>query len=407
MLAISLSALVQATPPGDLFSRVEVKTGRAQIIQAENSTQKVRQGESASLRGATHIEVPAGSEVRVAYPGQASLHIWGPASLDWQVLENTQDLRTPQIQWNFFQVTWCDLEIRRGSHRVNLPGDWTAQVDGGSMRLRGLATGPLEMRLNAGRPVRVAWNGERNQARPPITIFPGSNIRLEQPTQVPIDKSSQAKTWEQPAWPYRRQSDTQTEREDRAGRSERLSKAPAWPAPEVIGEKLSTPPAIKPEMESGVQPLGSQNQGQQQVETQAQVSLKPTFKAQTQVIQPGKNAAQSAKPSSTASQVVQTNVPFVREQWRGVSQSKVKDCGKLAVENRKGVEVRVFAGGKTKIIVDRWSGSPTWVMTPSQDYHLTAGCVVVFDAEGKLESSHGLMETFGAIAGRPAWNQIR
>ena len=402
VLMISLSAMAPAQRPNpastpaaaahpsigaNLFARIEVKTGRAQVIQAESQTQSIRQGESASLQGSAHLEVPVGSEVRLAYPGQASLHVWGPASLDWQMVPG-QGSQT-SIAWNIFQVTWCDLEVRRGAHRLHLPGDWSARLEGGSLRLRGLATGPLEMRLNAGRPVRVYWSGDRAQARPPMTILPGSNIRLEQPSQVKTDLSGSAPVWDRSSWPYARQSDTEAQRLERSQRRERLEEAPAWPMPVALGQTLPEPAQEAPRKSAPERPVRVDVMG----ETQAQVPVQPEFQsvvAPLPVVQaPGASQPESTNPlvspHATGSQTeiapqaqelgsqgnmalqkpvseASQTVAFDRSQWRNIAQNKIKDCGVLAVEQRKGVEVRVFAGGKTKVLIDRWVGTPTWVM---------------------------------------------
>ena len=319
-LAFSLSALATATSPGDLTARMEVKTGRAQVIQKGQPAQSIRQGENVSLEGKAHLEVPAGSEVRVSYPGQASLMVWGPASLDWQV-------QGPQssIHWNVFKVTWCDLEVRQGVHQLNLPGDWVAKVDGGSLRLRGLASGPLEMRLNAGRPVQVSWVGEKNQARPPLTILPGSNIRLEQPSRVPVDQSGKGSKWDQPSWPYRRNAETSEENQARTERPEQLDRAPAWPLPPV-------PVQEQPEE------VSKGNTQNQLGETKAQVSWKPEIKnvfvqpvtpsqgqktTGNQVMSPGVGKVEQVDQASPKTPVT-TKVDFQTNHWRHVAKEQAE-----------------------------------------------------------------------------------
>ncbi len=419
VLAISLSAWANATTPGDLFARMEVRSGRAQVIQLSQAAQSVRQGESLSLDGKAHLEVPAGSEVRVSYPGLASLQVWGPASFDWQPSQPNQTGNT-DITWNFFKVTWCDLEVRKGVHHLNLPGDWRAQVDGGSLRLRGLATGPLEMRLNAGRPVKVSWIGEANQARPPLTILPGSNIRLEQPTHVPVDKSNQGSKWTDPAWPYRRVSDTDAQQKARSQRPEQLKAAPSWPLPPVPVQET-----VPSQQATGMTPKAS-NHG----ETQAQVTLKPhiqrvsvqplvrseiqpfsrTSVPVTQPVNQGTSAVQNSPESHVPSKVETKPVAkadFQNKHWRGVNKSNLSDCNSIVFEKKSGVEVRVFAGARTKVLVDRWDGKSTWVFTPKMDYHLSPGAVAAFDAKGGLTQSHGTVESFPVIQGRPAFQAVK
>ncbi|MEZ5976109.1 MAG: hypothetical protein R3E96_15090 [Planctomycetota bacterium] len=68
--------------------------------------------------------------------------------------------------------------------------------------------------------------------------------------------------------------------------------------------------------------------------------------------------------------------PYIPSQWRGLQRSQLQDCGEIVVEQRKGVEVRVFAGGRSKVLIDRWDGRNTWVFTPESDLHLAPGAVL-------------------------------
>jgi hypothetical protein len=74
----------------------------------------------------------------------------------------------------------------------------------------------------------------------------------------------------------------------------------------------------------------------------------------------------------------------------------------VVLENRPGVETRVFAGGRRKILVDRFDGSSTWVFGAGQDYHLLPGAVAVFDETGLLVMGHGPIETYPAKGKRPS-----
>ncbi|HPF13481.1 MAG: hypothetical protein H6830_05345 [Planctomycetes bacterium] len=405
VLALPLASQALANGSLDLFARIEVKTGRAELVQHADAPKSVREGESLNLEGKSHLEVGAGSEVQITYPGSASLRVWGPASLDWQPRTGAQE----GIEWHIFQVTWCDVEVRRGHHELNLPGDWRAQIDGGSLRLRGLATGPLEMRLNAGRPVSVDWVGNQSQARPPLLIYPGSNIRLDQPTQAPLDNSSKGSAWTEPTWPYRRTSDTPSEQAQRAARPERVPAAPAWPMPQ-----LPSPVATNGTPELSPEP-GS--------ETQAQVPLTPSIEAvRVEVTSPKAPlpvAPQGNEPRNSESTVqpdpklgtpgdatpvapALVTTPFHSQEWRQVARRNLQDLGSLVAEQATGSEVRVFAGGRTKVLVDRWEGKPCWVFTATTDYHLMPGAVAVFDDKGQLVMSHGTIENFAAQPGRPS-----
>lgn len=420
ILAISLSGSAMANDSDGLFARLEVRTGRVQVVQGDSANSTLRRGEDLSVRGATHLEVSSGSEVRISYPGVASMHIWGPASLDWQSvpsqntsnLENLQTLSSGGIAWNIFNATWCDLEVRRGRHLLNMPGDWSAVMQGGSVRLRGLTTGPLEVRVNAGDPLKLFWSGDESQARPPLTVYPGSNLRLERPTAAKVDKSGDSVAWQKPAWPYRRSSETLAQNTERRDRVQTTRKSQSWPAPNPAS-----------------------NMG----ETQAQVGLKPTVENVQVRVEPQRFAQrQPVQPSQPDRTLVRRSVPvvqssrqapvrqtvqsqpvarsngqtrmdtsYVADHWRKVALKKLVSCGSVVVEDRPGVETRVFAGGRRKILVDRFDGSSTWVFGKDKDHHLLPGSVAVFDDSGKLVLSHGTIETYAAKGVRPSLSTLK
>ncbi len=404
ILAITLSAWASATGNDGLFARLEVRTGRVQVIQSEGTKSTLRQSEQLSVRGSTHLEVSSGSEVRISYPGVASMHVWGPASLDWQSvptqqtsnLEDLEDLSSSGIAWNIFSATWCDLEVRRGRHLLHMPGDWSAVMEGGSVRLRGLATGPLEVRVNAGDPMRLYWTGEQSQARPPLTVYPGSNLRLERPTLAKVDQSGNSKAWQEPAWPYRQSSETVAQNNQRQGRSLHTRKTQPWPSPGPSQGTSGTVAQVdvSPRIErvqiqvqpQPKQPVASINKAQ---EDQQVVRTAPILQPADQppVVSPVLSEA-PVQPTQLFS-----DTTYVGDHWRHVSLSKLKACGPVVVENRSGVETRVFASGRRKVLVDRFDGSATWVFGPTEDYHLSPGAVAVFDEAGKLVLSHGDVKT--------------
>jgi hypothetical protein len=406
ILAISLSGSATAINNDGLFARLEVRTGRVQVVQGNSAASTLRRGEDLSVRGATHLEVTSGSEVRISYPGVASMHIWGPASLDWQSvptqntsnLENLETLSSGGIAWNIFNASWCDLEVRRGRHMLNMPGDWSAVVQGGSVRLRGLTTGPLEVRVNAGDPLQLFWCGDQSQARPPLTVYPGSNLRLERPSGAKVDQSGNSVAWQQPAWPYRRSSESLAQNTDRQGRVEETRRTQSWPEPNPAARLHETQAQVtlRPQIERVQVQLESTR-----FNSTAPMDLAPV-RQNVQLGAPHTPQAIPSKPSPVQNKMFVPKATYVGEHWRQVAFDKLSSCGSVTVENRPGVETRVFAGGRRKVLVDRFDGSPTWVFGANQDYHLLPGCVAVFDQAGKLVLSHGSIETFTANSQRPS-----
>ncbi len=401
ILAISLSGLASAIDADGLFARLDVRSGRVQVIQSEGSESTLRKGENLSVRGSTHLEVSSGSEVRISYPGVASMHVWGPASLDWQSvptqqvsnLKDLEQLSSAGIAWNIFNATWCDLEVRRGRHLLQMPGDWSAIMEGGSVRLRGLATGPLEVRVNAGDPLRLYWSGDQSQARPPLTVYPGSNLRLERPTLAKVDQSGNALAWQDPVWPYRKSTETLAQNQQRQGRALHTRKTNPWPSPGTGSLSTGTKAQVDlvpvvDRVQVQVQPQPTQPVAQvdrNSLDLPSVVRTAPVLQpSPVSPVQPQEQAQAEAQP-----QRLVRDTTYVVDHWRNVALNKLKACGAVVVEDRAGVETRVFAGGRRKILVDRFDGSATWVFGPSDDFQLLPGAVAVFDEDGKLVLSHG------------------
>ncbi|MEZ5976110.1 MAG: hypothetical protein R3E96_15095 [Planctomycetota bacterium] len=200
--------------PAELSARIEVRSGRAEIVQQSSETKVLRKGESESFLGWRAPGSARGAEVRIAYSGTASPSLWGPASIDWQDAQSGEP-GTESIRWHLFQATWLTVEVRRGQHHLHLPGNWHARLEGGSMRLRGLSTGPLEMRLHAGQPVQLDWQGDVSMARPPLTIYPGSNIRLEQPVAAPVTAAAKEPSGRRMSGPSAATPETTEQQEER------------------------------------------------------------------------------------------------------------------------------------------------------------------------------------------------
>ncbi|MCP5020565.1 MAG: hypothetical protein GY930_02215 [bacterium] len=404
ILAISLSGLASATDADGLFARLDVRSGRVQVIQSEGSESTLRKGENLSVRGATHLEISSGSEVRISYPGVASMHVWGPASLDWQSvptqqvsnLKGLEQLSSAGIAWNIFNATWCDLEVRRGRHLLQMPGDWSAVMEGGSVRLRGLATGPLEVRVNAGDPLRLYWSGDQSHARPPLTVYPGSNLRLERPMLAKVDQSGNAQAWQNPVWPYRKSTETLTQNQQRQGRALHTRKTNPWPSPGAGSSNTGTKTqvGIVPKVDR-VQVQVQTRQTQPVAEVDRSSPNLPPIAQIAPVLQPSHvSPVQPQDQDQVQPQRLVRDTTYVGDHWRNVSLNKLKACGAVVVENRAGVEMRVFAGGRRKILVDRFDGSSTWVFGPSEDFQLLPGAVAVFDENGKLVLSYGDIKSY-------------
>ena len=166
-------------------ARVEVLAGRAVVHTEGRAEQTLLRAGRAVVEGPAHLEVGAGSEVRLSWAGRASFHLWGPAAIQWRSIPATEGSASglssyseERLEWRLFDLTWADLEVRRGSHHLYLPDDWRMSCDSGAWHFRRLPSGPLELRHHAGSPVTLTWLGDPARARPPITVYSGSSLRI-------------------------------------------------------------------------------------------------------------------------------------------------------------------------------------------------------------------------------------
>ncbi len=477
-------ASAPATAQGNLDSaHLEVHRGRVVMLSGGQGERTLRTGDAHVATGATHIEVGTGAEVRLSWPGSASLHVWGPSSVQWQVEAppaGSPAGTAPTLKWSVQELAWCDLEVRRGKHKLSLPGSWTAQVGPGAVYLRGLPSGPVELRLHAGEAVRLDWSGEASQARPPVLVNPGSSVRLERPTAAPADKSSQAKAWDRSAeWPYRSAADTARQRAERQSLAQRTQRQDPWPAPKgsIKGatnrrsQKLSQGPAIerltapqpkrKPlhvrsapsrrsielsaserssleapsvTMESqGVEPIieapvvetvppsGSVVLPSQRSEDQArpvvvakpepipvqEPVIEPPVQSVVQPVVPSPASETPAGPVEPTAETPVASVPFVKSDWGGLDYAELIPCGEFAVEKALGVEVRMFGGGRHKVLVDSKAAGPVRVFTSAGDQRLHPGAVAVFEADGTVRMGFGKIEPLGVAKDRAAFVNVK
>lgn len=242
LLSLAAAAPLPAQSPSALdTARVEVLQGRAVVIGGGSDVETVRRDEVFRADGRTQLELSAGSRAHVGWTGTMGLEVFGPASLEWSA-------SGARIQIRFDELAWADVETRRGLHRIDLPADWRAQVGRSALHLRGIAGGPTEVRVDAGAPVVLDWfGGGSAEARPPVSVYPGSSVRLDRPRFRREEPRTPAQdiTWEVPTrpedgdpWPWRRSGGGDTpaevaEREDLARQTQRLDELPGAPGSSI------------------------------------------------------------------------------------------------------------------------------------------------------------------------------
>lgn len=434
-------------------ARVEVVAGRAIVVGGGFEGLTMRRGDSKSARGRTHLEVPLGSQVRIWWTETMSMDIFGPSSLEW-VAEGTQ------VNSLFHQLSWADVEVRRGEHEVSLPAAWRAKIRRGAFRLRGIAGGPSELFHHAGQPALLEWLGSPSQPIPPVFVYPGSSVRLDQPRHVPRqpalpDGVRLGGAWDlgtEPEslwsiWPWRSRTDTDADviRRERISRTTRVLQeplgvprgryegvvtpaAPARSAPvraatrgaSVTFAQVPVTAAEAPEVTVRERASREAGRAAAEAETALEAGKGSRLDALEQLAGGGDG---SFAPDKVGAMLFATEhldatevqrrgskprgvVPFDAAQWRGLRRAELNGTGVLAAERGRGVEFRILGGGRTKVFVSSGSPEPRWCFTPRADYLLQPGAVAVFEADGRLRMSFGTLEEHTPRLGRPTFDRL-
>lgn len=390
----------ESVPPHPGLARVEVVKGRAVVHAPSRAEQTLRRAEHALVEGAGHVEVGAGSEVMLSWPGRASVHLWGPAALQWSPRAGAagaprSDLPTfPEdgLEWRIFDLAWADVEVRRGEHLVHLPGGWRMDCAVGAWHLRGLPGGPLELRHHAGTPMVLTWHGDASQARPPVTVYSGSSLRIEEPPAGPTDDARNARAWDgRGEWPWRGGAEVGGD----AGEGE--------PLPERAG---AFPERVERGEVGSIGGLPDRVGVRVEVLPRAPRDADPSRRSATPEEPPPLPAPTSGDAREAPDATDPGPAPFRLEQWRGLALADLNAAGAVAVQRTPGTEVRLFASGRTKVFVDPAADEPVWCFARGVDLLMQPGAVVVFETDGTPRLRFGEIEEHAPLEGRPSFDRL-
>ncbi len=374
-------------------ARVELLQGRVVVHQEGRPERLARPQESLDWPAGADLEVGAGAQVRLTWTGTASWHVWGPARIEWTT-EPAKPGAEEGLRFLVHDLAWADVEIRRGEHRLELPAHWTARLQSGALHLRSLPSGPMEIRYHAGTPLVLLWSGDPEHVRPPVTVYPGSSLRLERPPEGAADKTSHAESWNQPSWPWRERTDTPEEAHQRPGlvaRNERqIEGAKPWPT--QVGEPAGHP-----------QRLGEFDPRVRVYVDEPAAGRLPAGPAQPPSgIHPPSPTGVHAQLGAPAQPDHASTGVAPLDPWRGVPSKDLIAAGFVWVQRGPGVEVRAAGDGRWKVLVDHSAKRNVWCFGRTADWSLAPGSVALFDAEGRLRSSLGGVEEVAPVAGRPS-----
>ena len=445
ILAVLVAGSAPAQQPSAAHAdvaRVEVHQGRARISHAGQEAMGLSRGDSALTEGAAHLELRPGGRARVSWAGRASLELWGPAAIQWEseAPSGPEDpMRTfPDrgLEVTFFDVSWADFETRRGEHVLRMPGEWRLDCRRGAWQLRGLPTGPLELRHHAGEAATLTWLGDPDRARPPLAVYSGSSIRIDRPAGAPVDRGGRAPWGEdEDQWPWRRESDRPRDRREREELARETTEMPGYPTrdPSADGPRASIRGAVPPgdlrvvvteDERSGrdpVAPLDGRKAPQRRRPTPPRRPEAPREQPEPRPQDPEAPRPRPERPAPTPEPDAKRPEPappaprepgspspaFRSAQWRGLQSDQLTAAGAVGVQRAAGVEVRVFASGRYKVLVDASAAGPVWAFAVDRDYRLHPGAVVVFDPEGGLRLRFGEIEEHEALEGRPRFDRVR
>ncbi|MDA1263570.1 MAG: hypothetical protein O2816_00655 [Planctomycetota bacterium] len=404
---------------------VEVRRGRVRVMTLDGSHREVTVGQPEAIRGRAHLEVPAGAEARIAWVGQASLTVWGPSALEWQIIARPNPagplptVAPANIEWILFDLAWMDLEVRRGVHRLRLPGDWSADIGHGAFALRGLPSGPIEMRHHAGSAAVLRWTGDASQARPQLALTAGSSLRIDRPLPGRADHGFRADAWEDSAWPWRIETDNPADRAERlvleletpyfAGYPTR---EPGMSGPVNTVKGFADPTKVRLEVVEMAPSQTSSGLAQTFVPPAEpeprRTALSPLHGRtahQAPRVESHPRSRQGQPPVAPAQTPEATPEPATptlgdRSAWRNLTSSQLVGDAPLWIERRSDVTVQQLTSGRSQVVVDALADRSAWCFAPDGDWELQPGCVLVFEPSGKLKLGFGKYERHPRLAER-------
>lgn len=182
MLPVLLALSALAAPPASAGSpegpRVEVLAGRALLAQEGGVRRLIPELGSLPVRGPAYVETGPGSRIVVRWRGAATLHMSGEGAVEWEG-------STGALAWTLAGVESAHVEVRRGPLAMALPGGWEVELPRGACFLASRPDGSLELRHDAGLPLRLVPPRDAGFAAPPYTVLAGARLALAAGARTP------------------------------------------------------------------------------------------------------------------------------------------------------------------------------------------------------------------------------
>lgn len=170
LVAVSLSALVGDHPT----LRLDVLEGRVRAAHGQG-IETLAPGSSDWAHGpAGYLEAAPLARVRLRWLGSASAELEGAHAFSWEPAR----AEGRGLTLAFGGLSDARLEVREGPLRFELPSGWRGLCPRGTLRLRSVGEGVIELELLAGAPLLLSPPGAAGAVRPPWTVLPGARVRL-------------------------------------------------------------------------------------------------------------------------------------------------------------------------------------------------------------------------------------
>lgn len=194
-----LLAALACAPTYPAPVRVEAVRGRVMLVT--DAVETVRPGHPAIASGTAHLEIGAGAEACVVWPGCARLRVWGPASFEWSGAADARE-SNHALSIAAFEVGRIESLVERGELALALPDGWVAKLERGAVALGAGAGGRTWIESRAGESVRVV-NTSPFPVRPPLETRPGVRVVLGDPRAEPLRVERRAPSaWRFVEWPF-------------------------------------------------------------------------------------------------------------------------------------------------------------------------------------------------------------
>ena len=207
-LLASAAALLLAAPTGaqsaDPFQpEVHVEYGRCVLVQRGSRGELLLPQSKETVSGIAYLLVGAGARASVTWRGQSSLLLHGPAEIEWAPAE--PPLGAHELTWSVLRLGEIDVEVRRGSPELKLPGGWRTRLGEGAFYVSGNGRDACDLEVRAGETLALRPELRGGRVRPPIDVEAGSRVRLSD-RHIAVsrpDTTANADEWGRVSWPWR------------------------------------------------------------------------------------------------------------------------------------------------------------------------------------------------------------